>query len=111
LWAFGGQADEHTRGGYEVFLQELIQSEDVCEKYNLDPKGDGYPDYEMHKISNKTPGDCSLFDIFFERDNLSWVSWERTVPAFEIPVENPYTEMIVPTMDSIRIKGIFNRLL
>jgi len=65
----------------------------------------------MRKINNKFNGDCSLFDVFFDRDNLSWVNWERTVPQFDIPVDGGYKQMIVPTMDSIRIKGVFNKLL
>jgi dynein heavy chain len=75
LWSIGGQSDEHTRASYDVFIQELIAGEDIVEKYSLDPKGDGYPDYEMHKISNKFPGDGSLYDFFFDRDNLSWMDW------------------------------------
>jgi dynein heavy chain len=94
-----------------VFLQELIAGEDVVEKYGLDPKGDGYPDYEMHKIPNKFPGDGSLYECFFDRDNLSWMDWSRTVATFEIPKEMPYTSLSIPTQDSIRVKGLFNRLL
>ena len=52
-----------------------------------------------------------MYDLFFERDSCSWTHWNKTVPNFEIPVESPFSEMIVPTTDSIRIKGIFNRLL
>lgn len=74
-----------------MFIQELIAGEDIVEKYGLDPKGDGYPDYEMHKISNKFNGEGSLFDSFFDRDNLSWMDWSRTVPTFEIPKDDPYT--------------------
>jgi dynein heavy chain len=65
----------------------------------------------MHKISNKFPGDGSLFDFFFDRDNLSWMDWQRTVTPFEIPKEDPYTSLSIPTQDSIRVKGLFNRLL
>jgi hypothetical protein len=49
-------------------LQELIAGENVCEKYNLDLKGDGYPEYEIRKINNKFSGDGSLYDFYFDRE-------------------------------------------
>jgi dynein heavy chain, axonemal len=65
----------------------------------------------MEKMPHKINAGDSMFGIFFERDSCSWISWEKTQSTFEIPKEAPYSEMIVPTLDSIRIKGVFNRLL
>lgn len=67
--------------------------------------------HETRKIPNKLGESKGMFDSFFERDSCSWTLWGKTVSPFDIPHESPYSEMIVPTTDSIRIKGIFNRLL
>lgn len=92
-------------------MQEFIEGTDVIEKYKLDLINNGYPQHELRKMPHKINAGDSLFGVFFERDSCSWVPWEKTVPAFEIPKEAPYSEMIVPTLDSIRIKGVFNRLI
>lgn len=110
-WAVGGKADEHTRGAYSIFLQELINGEDVIEKYNIDLVNAQLPQHEIRKLPHKLGDIKSMYDCFFERDSCSWCPWGKTVPNFEIPVDSPYSEMIVPTTDSIRIKCIFNRLL
>lgn len=110
-WSIGGKIDEHTRGKFDIFMQEFIEGTDVIEKYKLDLINNGYPQHEMRKMPHKINAGDSLFSVFFERDSCSWVPWEKTVPSFEIPKEAPYSEMIVPTLDSIRIKGVFNRLL
>jgi len=110
-WAFGGKADEHTRPAFNLFMQELINGDDVIEKYNIDLLNAGCTVHEIRKIPNKLGEAKGMFDSFFERDSCSWTPWGKTVETFQIPVESPYSEMIVPTTDSIRIKGIFNRLL
>jgi hypothetical protein len=110
-WSVGGKIDEHTRERFDIFMQEFIEGEDVIEKYNLDLVNNGYPQHEMRKMPHKMNKGDSVFSIFFERDSCSWIPWEKTLPPFEIPAAVPYSEMIVPTLDSIRIKGVFNRLL
>jgi hypothetical protein len=110
-WSIGGKIDEFTRERFDIFMQEFIEGEDVIEKYNLDLVNSGYPQHEMRKMPHKINKGDSVFAVFFERDSCSWVPWEKTLPPFEVPAAVPYSEMIVPTLDSIRIKGVFNRLL
>jgi len=111
-WSIGGKVDEHTRGKFDLFMQELIEGEEVLEKYKLDLVNNGYCLHEIKKMEkHKIQKGDSMFSIFFERDSCSWVPWEKTQEAFQIPADAPYSEMIVPTLDSIRIKGVFNRLL
>jgi len=110
-WAVGGMADEHTRAAFNVFFLELVNGEDVIDKYKIDLVNVNLPAHEIRKLPNRL-GDCkNLFDWFFERDSCQWITWGKTVNPFEIPVVSPYSEMIVPTVDSIRIKGVFNRVL
>lgn len=70
------------------------------------------PLHEIRKIPHKIGADIkSVFEVFFERDSCSWIPWQKTVKPFEVPKEATYSEMVVPTLDSIRVKGVFNRLL
>jgi hypothetical protein len=90
----------------------MVNGEDIIEKYKIDLPNAGLPAHEIRKITNKLgEGVKNMFDLFFERDSCCWTPWLKTVNTFVVPKEVPYSEMIVPTVDSIRIKGIFNRLL
>jgi hypothetical protein len=110
-WAVGGMADEHTRNNFNVFMLELVNGEDVIEKYKIDLVNSGLPAHDIRKLPHRLGEVKSLYDWFFERDSCQWTPWGKTVNTFEIPTASPYSEMIVPTVDSIRIKGIFNRCL
>lgn len=107
IWSIGCALDETTRPKFDTFFQELlIAGEDLNLKYQLD-----LPTYEMKKIPAKI-GDCkSVFDVWFERDKLNWINWIKTLPPYVVPKDVPYSQLIVPTMDSIRVTKLLNTLL
>ena len=111
IWAVGGKADEHSRAAFNVFFIEMCNGEDVIEKYKIDLPMAGLTAHEIRKIPHRMGDMKNLFDWFFERDTCQWTPWSKTVSPFDVPVSSPYSEMIVPTIDSIRIKCIFNRLV
>ena len=64
------------------------------------------------KIPNKVGGDCtSLFEIAFQKDSCSWIPWTKTVPAYVVPKDSGYTDVIVPNVDSIRVQYLLRQLL
>jgi dynein heavy chain len=100
IWGIGGQLDEHTRGNYDEYLKKLIAGENVQEEYKIDVEDQGNP----LKIPNKIGNDfANLFEASFQPDTCSWKHWLQTVPAYSVPVGASFTEVIVPTVDSIRI--------
>ena len=42
---------------------------------------------------------------------MRWTHWLKTVPPYEVPGEVKYSDVIVPTVDSIRVNHMINRLL
>jgi hypothetical protein len=66
IWGIGGGLDEFTRANYDLFLQELINGEDVREKYSLDLGPDGKENYPPMKIPTKLGEYKSLFDVHFD---------------------------------------------
>jgi len=65
IWGIGGALDETTRPRFDVFLQDILVAENVCEKYKL-AMG---PDFSTDpiKIPNKVGNDFkSLFDLVFD---------------------------------------------
>lgn len=64
------------------------------------------------KIPNKMGTDfLSLFDAAFQPETCSWKNWISTVPPYQVPVGASFTEVIVPTIDSIRVAYLLTALL
>ena len=107
IWGIGSQTDENSREKIDTFFQELIGGEDVKAKYALDIDCE-----EPMKLKNNlgTEFTC-LFDICFMVNELKWIPWIKTIPPYETPVGKSYSEVIVPTQDSIRTNYLINRLL
>ncbi|TPX54389.1 hypothetical protein PhCBS80983_g05954 [Powellomyces hirtus] len=58
------------------------------------------------------PGnDKSLFDYHFDTTELQWVPWTNYVPAYEHNRSQPYHEILVPTMDTIRHSWLVEKLV
>ncbi len=105
IWGIGGCLDENSREKYDQMLQELIQGEDVNSRYNLDQAHDAL------KIPCKLGEYKSLFDIFFDQEEMKWVNWMNTVPRYVINKEDTYLMLSIPTIDSIRMTNLCKRLL
>lgn len=64
------------------------------------------------KIPNKLGTDFpSLFEASFQPETCSWCHWLKTVPPYQVPIGASFTEVIVPTVDSIRVAYLLNNLL
>jgi len=90
IWGIGGCLDEFTRGSFDTFLQDLINGEDVREKYNLDMGPDGAENYPATKIPNKIGDYKSLFDMSFDPKEMRWINWMMTVPKYIVDKELSY---------------------
>jgi ABC-type multidrug transport system fused ATPase/permease subunit len=84
----------------------MLLQENVCLKHNLDIE-----DAEPRKIMAKLPEFQSLFDLSFLPDQLTWVNWLKTVPEYQVDPNCTFAQIVVPTLDSIRINNNLNRLL
>jgi len=78
----------------------------VIEKHRLD-----LPATDAKKVPVKMGDFKSLFDVFFERDKINWISWLKTIPPYVVPKDVSYSQLIVPTIDSIRINNLMRMLL
>ncbi len=106
LWSIGAALDESTRPKFDTFIQEILAQEDVNTKYRLD-----MPNFETRKIPIKLGDYKSLFDLYFDRDKIQWINWLKTIPPFVVPRDVSYSQLIVPTIDSIRITKLLNTLI
>ena len=106
IWSIGVALDEIARPKFDVFFQDILLNEDVNAKYKLD-----LPNFEVKKIGVKLGEFKSLFDLYFDREKLSWINWLKTMPPFVVPKDVTYSQMIVPTIDSIRMNKLMTMLI
>lgn len=64
------------------------------------------------KIPNKVGGEvATLFELSFQKETLSWLPWTKTVPAYVVPKDASYSEVIVPNVDNIRVQYLLKNML
>jgi dynein heavy chain len=112
VWGIGGVLDETCRNKYNAFLIDLISGEECIEKYSLDMGPDAADKYKPVKIPNKLPGEyTSLFDLYFDSEEMRWTAFTSTVPAYKINKDDPYLKLSIPTIDSIRMNNLAETIL
>jgi dynein heavy chain len=93
VWALGTTTNEEGRKKFSQFLREQINIKSPSSKY-------------------KFPEEGSVYDYSFDSVQGIWVKWMDTISTnFEISFNASYTEVIVPTPDSIRYCFLITRLV
>ena len=113
IWGVGGTIDELTRQKFDTFLMDLLAGvEDVRVKYELDMGPGADEKYPLTKIPHKLPGEIkSLFELYYNQEDMKWENWWNTVPHYTIDKEASYLQLAIPTIDSIRMQQICETLL
>jgi len=111
IWGVGGCLDEFTRSKFDAFFKELINGDDVITKYNIDLGKDTKEKYPIVKIPNKLSDYDSLFDMYFDMEEMRWTHWDNTVTKYTIDKELTYLQLSIPTIDSIRMLHICETLM
>jgi len=57
------------------------------------------------------PEERTIYDYCFDTTKQEWVGWFDTVPAYECDTKISYNEIVVPTLDSIRMKYLTKTLV
>jgi dynein heavy chain len=53
----------------------------------------------------------SLYDNFFNIENLKFMRWEEKVPSFEMPPDRKFGSILVPTVDTVRYAWLVNQIM
>jgi dynein heavy chain len=53
----------------------------------------------------------SLYDNFFNIENLKFMRWEEKVPSFEMPADRKFFSILVPTVDTVRYSWLVNQVM
>jgi len=66
---------------------------------------------EAHAFPFPFPTSGQIYDFVWSRESGSWVPWMSTIPAYEPPKNAKFSELIVPTKDTVRYKYLAKNLL
>lgn len=102
IWGLGGCIEEGTRPKFDEFLQDLLLGTNMVEKFNLDMG----PDYKVEpmKVPNKIGDFKSLFELYFDQEEMRWVNWMMTEEKYVVNKEDTFLQLSIPTIDTIRMQ-------
>lgn len=72
---------------------------------------DGYIREKMQKFNVTFPAEKQIYDWHLDSNTGEWNSWFDTIPAFDVDIRWAYSEIVVPTEDSIRMKYLMKKLI
>jgi dynein heavy chain len=67
--------------------------------------------YPITKIPSKIGEYKSLFDLYYDQEEMKWINWMSTVPKYIVDKDLSYLQLSIPTIDSIRMSSICKTLL
>ena len=99
VWSMGAALEETSRKGFNEFMARLVVGDsEVCQQFRIDTD---YP-FEPSTIHSKLPEKPNFFEYFYNKEKMMFVNWIQTVPAFLLPKNISYNDLLIPTIDSIR---------
>ena len=114
IWGIGGVIEERTRPRFEEFLIKVLNAEEVIAAHSLDLGNDdaGNPkEHEIVKVNTKLSDYKSLFDMYFDLEDMRWLPWLQTRDKYVINKESTFLQLSIPTTDQIRTQHLCKTLL
>jgi dynein heavy chain len=88
IWSLGATTTQLGRERFDKWIREQMK------KYNID-----------------FPEEKTAYDYLWSSEKLQWVDWFNTVPEYSVDIKASYSEIVVPTTDSIRMKHVLKQLI
>ena len=96
VWSVGASVDQEGRVRFDATLRKLLIGDvpDELKPWMTSP---------ARKVTQLIPeGGFSVYDFVFDKTTGKWTPWTKTAEDVPISEEAAYTDIIVPTVDTIR---------
>ncbi|KAL4086285.1 hypothetical protein PRIC1_014412 [Phytophthora ramorum] len=90
VWSIGATGNDAGRDRFDVYLREEIVGNNVKKPF---------------------PAAGQVYDYSFDLVKEAWVPWLQTIPTFTIDSSASFSELVVPTSDSVRSTFLMNLTL
>eukprot|EP01047_Picozoa_sp_COSAG01_P001177 COSAG01_NODE_25_length_37050_cov_211.559119_13_plen_3716_part_00 len=91
IWSIGISVDAAGRDKFDTFFRELTSG-----------KNQKHPPPPNRKIQSPIPDRGTLYDYVFNEEQLKWQPWKDRIANTAIESNASFTEIIVPTLDTVR---------
>jgi len=112
IWSLGATCNGSSRNAFSKYVWGFINAE-LYPKLQQDMEAAFVPVPPLQEgleLVGLQPG-CMLYDYFYNQEEKRWVPWMQTRPAFEVTRGARYEEIVVPSVDSVRLVYIFELLV
>jgi dynein heavy chain len=90
IWSVGATTDDKGRDMYDAFLRQECHA---------------------NKMSWPFPKTGCVYDYMFSIDTKKWIKWMDIIDKYEIDPKQTFSEIVVPTVDSVRNTYLMDLLL
>ena len=102
-WSIGAAVDEDGRVKFDQTLRSLLLGDVPEDLIAFISKDSPANKKVLQLIPEQIDGkDASVYDFVFDKPSGKWVAWVKTREEVAIPESASYTDIIVPTVDTIR---------
>ncbi|VDD79452.1 unnamed protein product [Mesocestoides corti] len=108
VWSVGATCTNQGRKAFDIFLRQRMK-ELKCYR-PFPPEGMVY-DYYLDEAGTLST-DKKDYDCDNQQENqVHWEHWMTHVPPYEVDMTAKYSEILVPTLDSVRLVKVMEMLL
>ena len=65
----------------------------------------------LNQVANQFPAEGYVFDYAFNFEEGTWVPWMDTITPYQYNSKAEFSELIIPTLDSVRCTYLFDLLV
>jgi dynein heavy chain len=92
IWGACATSDNPSRAKLDMTYRELLDKTGYADAVGLPKEG-------------------LIFDYAVDVTSTNWVGWMTTVPEFKLKPTTPFSDIIVPTLDSVRYMNLLEKLV
>jgi dynein heavy chain len=111
MWSIGGSCEGPSRKKFSDYMWATSSTE-LMEQFQAKNAAAHlhYPHVqEFDQFKGLEPGTL-LYDYYYNSESKEWVPWMKTIPHYEVPRNARYEDVVVPSIDSVRLVYIFQLL-
>lgn len=88
IWSLGATTTQTGRERFDKWMRDQIKEQNI-----------------------NFPEEKTVYDYQWNTETKEWQIWMDTIEKFNVDTKVPYNEIVVPTMDSIRMKFFIKKLI
>jgi dynein heavy chain len=112
IWSIGGSCDGKSRKGFSDYIWAVINEEsNSVMRSELEEANVAVPKVQEGVEFAGLEVGSNVYDYFFDLEKVTWVPWMSTIPQYEVPRGARYETIVVPSIDSVRLVYIFQKLV